>query len=72
MLADSKASELGCDAGDRACLCLNPNFTYGVRDCSSAICDDNEVANIVEYAINLCSGTFQTTLSCANVKLTLD
>lgn len=56
MLADSKASELGCDAGDRACLCLNPNFTYGVRDCSSAICDDNEVANIVEYAINLCSG----------------
>jgi len=55
MLADSKAEELGCDAGDNACLCLNPNFTYGVRDCSRAICDENQVSDIVEYAINYCS-----------------
>jgi hypothetical protein len=55
MLADEKASELGCDAGDRGCLCLNPDFTYGVRDCSIAICDDNEIQEIVEFAINWCS-----------------
>lgn len=56
MLADSKASELGCSSGDRACLCLNPNFTYGVRDCSQAICSSEEVGNIVDFAINWCSG----------------
>jgi hypothetical protein len=55
MLADDKADELGCDSGDVACLCVNPNFTYGVRDCSLAICDQDEVSEIVNRAIAICA-----------------
>ncbi|KAL0940845.1 uncharacterized protein CTRU02_203608 [Colletotrichum truncatum] len=33
-----QATALGCTAGDNACLCRNPNFTYGIRDCSYQSC----------------------------------
>jgi len=34
-------TDLGCSAGDIACLCQNKNF-YGVRDCTWAACNNNQ------------------------------
>ncbi|KAF6843985.1 CFEM domain-containing protein [Colletotrichum musicola] len=49
------ASNLGCGSGDTACLCRNPDFTYGIRDCSYQSCNDNAQAEqAVAYGINLC------------------
>ncbi|KAF9870486.1 hypothetical protein CkaCkLH20_11976 [Colletotrichum karsti] len=35
---EGKAQELGCTDGDTACLCRNPDFYYGIRDCSFESC----------------------------------
>lgn len=52
----AKASELGCRNNDIACLCRNPNFGYGVHDCSVEACNDVESANaIINWANNACS-----------------
>ncbi|GAB1313602.1 hypothetical protein MFIFM68171_03812 [Madurella fahalii] len=43
----AQAAELGCQAGDIACLCHNVNFGYGIHDCSVEACGDFSQANIV-------------------------
>jgi len=35
-------TDLGCSAGDLACLCPNKDFGYGVRDCTWAACNNNQ------------------------------
>lgn len=55
MLAADKAEELGCKPDDIRCLCLDKNFTYGLRDCSLAICSENEASKVVDYGIAICS-----------------
>lgn len=57
MIASSKAEELGCDDGDYKCLCLNENFTYGLRDCTMVTCDSDKesVAAAVNYGLQFCS-----------------
>ncbi|GJC82468.1 GPI-anchored CFEM domain protein ARB_01545 [Colletotrichum liriopes] len=49
------ASDLGCTAGDTACLCRNPNFTYGIRDCSFQSCQQSgDAQQAVAAGVELC------------------
>ncbi|OAA46408.1 CFEM domain containing protein [Metarhizium rileyi] len=54
MMAAGKAEELGCKASDLKCLCSNANFLYGLRDCSRAICSDQDANKVVEYGVRVC------------------
>ena len=63
MLASSKADERGCDADDIRCLCLNKDFTYGLRDCSLAICNEEEVSQVLEYGLAVCSSSLLSSKS---------
>lgn len=56
MLADDKADELGCSAEDVGCLCTNVDFTYGLRDCSLAVCSEEDAQLVLEYGQVICSG----------------
>jgi len=51
----SFATNLGCTAGDTACLCRNPDFTYGIRDCSFQSCQQSgDAQQAVAAGIELC------------------
>jgi hypothetical protein len=69
MVSAAKSSELGCDAGDVSCLCTNQDFIYGLRDCSAAICNDEQAAAVVAYGLALCrqAGVQITTGSAGSV-----
>ncbi|PHH91937.1 hypothetical protein CDD83_9722 [Cordyceps sp. RAO-2017] len=56
MRSQMKAEELGCREGDIRCLCTNPNFSYGLRDCTSEVCGNREqdVNTVFDYARNIC------------------
>lgn len=59
-MVNNKGGELDCDNGDIGCLCQNQDFIYGLRDCSSATCDDEQNArSIVEWGVQLCEGMLQ-------------
>ncbi|SPO00499.1 uncharacterized protein DNG_03247 [Cephalotrichum gorgonifer] len=47
------AQSLGCKADDVACLCKNPDFTYGIRDCSVEACSDH-ADSIINYGAEYC------------------
>lgn len=49
------AADLGCSGTDAVCLCNNPNFSYGVRDCSNQICDSQAAADTIQYGVSYCS-----------------
>ncbi|WDK09596.1 CFEM domain-containing protein [Colletotrichum graminicola] len=54
----SLAANLGCAADDTACLCRNPDFTYGVRDCSFQSCQQSgDAQQAVAAGIELCRRT---------------
>ncbi|KAM0426998.1 hypothetical protein ACHAPT_007896 [Fusarium lateritium] len=54
MIGAEKSQELGCDTGDLQCLCTNQDFIYGLRDCSRAICNDEQAAQVLEYGLQVC------------------
>lgn len=54
MMAASKAKELGCSQGDTKCLCGNVDFIYGLRDCSKAICSQQDAEKVVAYGMEVC------------------
>ncbi|KAG5660732.1 hypothetical protein KAF25_003338 [Fusarium avenaceum] len=54
MVSAEKSRELGCDTGDVSCLCTNSNFIYGLRDCSAAICNDEQAAAVLSYGLEIC------------------
>ena len=55
MNSAEKAEELGCGKGDVKCLCENKDFTYGLRDCSTAICKDaTDTSSLLDYSMKLC------------------
>lgn len=51
----SQYSTLGCSSADPACVCRNPNFGYGVRDCSNGACGSSVGASVITWASNYCS-----------------
>ncbi|CAG7565416.1 unnamed protein product [Fusarium equiseti] len=69
MVSAAKSQELGCDAGDISCLCTNSDFIYGLRDCSAAICNDEQAAAVVAYGLAICrqAGVQITTGSAGSV-----
>ena len=55
MMTSAKAQELGCSENDLKCLCGNPNFMYGLRDCSRAVCDQSaDTEKVIEFGMKLC------------------
>ncbi|KAG5927887.1 hypothetical protein E4U42_001594 [Claviceps africana] len=56
MMAAAKAEELGCKANDLKCLCSNANFMYGLRDCSHAVCSQQDANQVVAYGLKVCEG----------------
>ena len=51
---NNKASELGCEAGDKRCLCDSENYSFGVRDCTKQACPDDDSENVVQIALSSC------------------
>jgi hypothetical protein len=58
MVSAEKSQELGCDAGDIGCLCTNQDFIYGLRDCSAAICNSEQAAQVLNYGLEICRRKF--------------
>lgn len=52
----NKASSLGCSSSsDAACLCCNPDFGYGVRDCANQACANAQNAqSVISFGTNYC------------------
>ncbi|KAI1506136.1 hypothetical protein F5X99DRAFT_404184 [Biscogniauxia marginata] len=49
-----QSSELGCSSGDASCLCTNPDFAYGIRDCATESCSDSS-SQIVQFGVDWCA-----------------
>jgi hypothetical protein len=53
----AQASSLNCNSStDYSCLCDNPDFLYGLRDCSNESCLNNTAANIaISWGNSFCA-----------------
>ncbi|KAG6155786.1 hypothetical protein E4U25_003159 [Claviceps purpurea] len=54
MMTAAKAEELGCKMNDIKCLCSNVNFMYGLRDCSHAVCNQQDANQVVAFGVKVC------------------
>jgi hypothetical protein len=64
----AKAGEFSCQSTDIACLCKNPNFGYGIRDCSYQYCqNDTAAAQIVAFGVQYCASVGVTIGGSATV-----
>ncbi|KAG5932113.1 hypothetical protein E4U59_007723 [Claviceps monticola] len=54
MMTAAKAEELGCKMNDIKCLCSNVNFMYGLRDCSHAVCNQQDANQVVAFGVKIC------------------
>jgi len=62
----AKATERNCSSEtDYTCLCDNPNFLYGVHDCSYQSCQNNTAANIADDWVNSFCASNSGTLTVA-------
>ncbi|KAK4231666.1 hypothetical protein QBC38DRAFT_465256 [Podospora fimiseda] len=52
----SQGPFLGCPYSDPTCLCSNPNFGYGVRDCAMQSCAPIDAQVVIVHGINYCAG----------------
>jgi len=48
-------SQFGCAAGDIVCYCSEPNFGYGVRDCSNESCSAEDAAKVISFGTEYCA-----------------
>jgi hypothetical protein len=52
----NKSEELGCTGNDLACLCLNADYSYGIRDCTDQSCGNNgDAADTQNWAVGICA-----------------
>ncbi|KMU90130.1 chitinase 3 [Coccidioides immitis H538.4] len=51
----NKASELGCDSTDKACLCSKQNFAFGLRDCTLQACGAEDLPKIIAVGQAICA-----------------
>ncbi|OAL75698.1 hypothetical protein A7D00_1298 [Trichophyton violaceum] len=49
-----KAGELGCPPHDPDCLCANPDFKHGLRDCTHEACPGEKVEQVVQAGLQAC------------------
>lgn len=55
MIANDGTIEIeNCDANDIGCLCQDPKFIQGIRDCVQATCNDQDAQSAVEAGLRLC------------------
>ncbi|KAF2730027.1 hypothetical protein EJ04DRAFT_515529 [Polyplosphaeria fusca] len=58
-------SAFGCASGDIVCYCTEPNFGYGVRDCSNQACSSAEdAAAVIAYGTQFCQRKSALQLPC--------
>lgn len=50
------AEDLGCSRGDMACVCSKVDFEYGIRDCTTEACPNDDVAEALAAGRALCPG----------------
>lgn len=48
-------SSLGCAPLDSYCLCSNPNFGFGLRDCSNGACGTDVASTVIAIGSSYCS-----------------
>jgi hypothetical protein len=53
-------STLGCASADSYCLCSNPNFGYGLRDCANGACGSSVASTVIAYGSAYCSTAYGT------------
>jgi hypothetical protein len=53
-------STLGCSGPDSYCLCNNPNFGYGLRDCANGACGTAVASTVIAYGNAYCSTALAT------------
>lgn len=51
---NGKASALGCQANDMACLCKSQDYEYGIRDCTTQACPSDNVEQVLKMAMANC------------------
>jgi hypothetical protein len=50
------SSQLGCAAGNVTCYCNEPDFGYGIRDCSDESCTNQaEAQTVIAYGLTYCT-----------------
>lgn len=50
------SSQLGCAAGNVTCYCTEPDFGYGIRDCSDQSCPTPQDAQeVISFGTTYCS-----------------
>jgi hypothetical protein len=61
------AESLGCTGGDLACLCLNQNFSYGIRDCTDQACPNSKDASDTQaWGVAICANNGVAITSVSN------
>ncbi|KAK4226478.1 hypothetical protein QBC38DRAFT_480496 [Podospora fimiseda] len=55
VVAQGTSAPFNCGADDKKCLCGNPNFWYGIRDCASQVpCGEQEVSAVLAWGNEFC------------------
>jgi hypothetical protein len=49
-------TQFGCASGNATCYCFDPNFGYGLRDCSTEACGDAVYSQILAWGTSVCAG----------------
>lgn len=58
---------LGCASDDVACMCLNPDFSYGIRDCTDQSCPSSKDATDTQsWGVSLCANQGVAVTSVSN------
>ncbi|KAJ2973570.1 hypothetical protein NQ176_g6534 [Zarea fungicola] len=47
---EGQYSQLGCSSPQASCLCKNPNFGFGIRDCSNGACGPLVGSTVIAFA----------------------
>ena len=50
-----KFASLGCTSDSPACLCKNPDFAFGMRDCALQACGAQVASDVAVFASALCA-----------------
>ncbi|KIW06206.1 uncharacterized protein PV09_02683 [Verruconis gallopava] len=49
------AGQLGCSSSNITCLCADPRFGYGLRDCTNQACGAEVYSAVASYGLSICS-----------------
>ena len=62
-----KFAEFNCSSSDDvACLCADPEFANGLKDCSAEACGAEESAKVVAFGAQYCEGGVSSVIASAS------